>query len=273
MKDDDLIVDRIVCGVKDSRVRIRLLREKDLNLQRTIDICKAAEEADQLVRNLKTANLNVDRIRQKNEKAGNQTQSKRKQGSRMDSTKTQCQHRADSSSEELGAVLLQDKAPVAYASKTLTDTQRNYAQIEKELLAIVFGCKRFRQYIYGKRVIVEIDHKLLESIFKKNIEKCPLRLQRLLINLQNYDIDVKYVPGAKLYLADTLSRASYNDKNFEILENNTEADVDLIHYFSISSKQFRKPQVETQNDDELQLLRGVIKIRWPNNKNKIDCVK
>lgn len=176
----------------------------------------------------------------------------------------------DSSSEGLGAVLLQNKAPVAYASKTLTDTQRNYAQIEKELLAIVFGCQRFRQYIYGKRILVETDHKPLESIFKKNIEKCPLRLQRLLINLQNYDIEVKYVPGAKLYLADTLSRASYNDASFEILENDTEAHVGLIRYTNISPMQFTRLQQETQIDQELQLLKNIIKVGWPDSKKKAD---
>jgi len=47
----------------------------------------------------------------------------------------------------LGPVLLQDNQPVAYASKSLTDCQKGYAQIEKETLAIVFGCERFHQYL------------------------------------------------------------------------------------------------------------------------------
>ncbi|KAK3729211.1 hypothetical protein QZH41_012258 [Actinostola sp. cb2023] len=57
----------------------------------------------------------------------------------------------DASQKGLGAVLYQDKGPVAYASKAMNETQQNYAQIEKELLAIVFGCKRFHQYIYGRK--------------------------------------------------------------------------------------------------------------------------
>ena len=74
----------------------------------------------------------------------------------------------DASSGGLGAVLLQEDQPVAYASKALSRSQINYAQIEKEMLAIVFGCTRFHDYIYGlKEVQVETDHKLLESILKK----------------------------------------------------------------------------------------------------------
>ena len=55
----------------------------------------------------------------------------------------------DASSKGIGAVLFQDNQPVAYASKSLTTCQQNYAQIEKEMLAIVFGCTRFHDYIYG----------------------------------------------------------------------------------------------------------------------------
>ena len=73
----------------------------------------------------------------------------------------------DASQSGLGAVLLQDNQPVAYASKSLTDCQKGYAQIEKETLAIVFGCERFHQYLYGKEVEIESDHKPLEAIFTK----------------------------------------------------------------------------------------------------------
>ena len=57
---------------------------------------------------------------------------------------------ADSSKSGLGAVSEQDGHPVAYASRALSDTQQQYAQIEKELLAIVFACEKFHQFIYGK---------------------------------------------------------------------------------------------------------------------------
>ena len=73
----------------------------------------------------------------------------------------------DASQYGLGAALLQHNGPVACASKATNETQQRYAQIEKELLAIVFGCKRFYQCLYGKPVTIETDHKPLENIFRK----------------------------------------------------------------------------------------------------------
>ena len=93
----------------------------------------------------------------------------------------------DASSKGLGAVLLQDNHPIAYASKALTSCQQNYAQIEKELLAIVFGCNKFHDYIYGMSTIkVETDHKPLESIFKKPLYQAPARLQKMIMTIQKY---------------------------------------------------------------------------------------
>lgn len=96
----------------------------------------------------------------------------------------------DASSEGMGAVLLQDERPIAYGSRTLTDCQRWYAQIEKELLAIVYGCEKFHQYVYGRDIQVESDHKPLESIFKKPLHQTLLRLQRMFLRLQGYNLNV-----------------------------------------------------------------------------------
>ena len=76
-----------------------------------------------------------------------------------------------------------------------------------ETLAIVFGCKRFHQYLYGKEIEVESDHKPLEGIFTKPIAKAPPRIQRLLLRLRHYHLKVKYVPGKLMFIADALSRA------------------------------------------------------------------
>ena len=59
---------------------------------------------------------------------------------------------------------MQDGQPIAYASRSMTETETNYAQIEKEMLAIVFAVERFEQYVYGCPVLVQTDHKPLESI-------------------------------------------------------------------------------------------------------------
>ena len=78
----------------------------------------------------------------------------------------------DASMSGLGACLLQDGHPVAYASRALTPAETNYAQIEKELLSIVFGVERFESYVYGRKVFVDTDHKPLESIMKKGFAEC-----------------------------------------------------------------------------------------------------
>ena len=90
----------------------------------------------------------------------------------------------------------------------MSQTEQNYAQIEKELLATVFACEKFDQYIFGRSgVIVQSDHRLLQTIFKKPIHSSPKRLQRMRLRLQHYGIHVEYKGGTTMFLADTLSRA------------------------------------------------------------------
>ena len=112
----------------------------------------------------------------------------------------------DASSTGLRSCLLQDGKPIEFTSRALTDAETQYAQIEKELLAIVFACIKFYQYIYGRRVVVQSDHKLLEAIFQKSIASTS-RLQRMLLHLLEYNITVQYTPGKEMYIADTLSRS------------------------------------------------------------------
>ena len=95
----------------------------------------------------------------------------------------------DTSEKGIGATLLQNGQPVAFASRTLSQVEQRYAQIEKECLAIVFACAKFSQYITRREVIpVETDHKPLQSIFKKSLLTAPSRLQRMLLRLQCYNL-------------------------------------------------------------------------------------
>ena len=113
----------------------------------------------------------------------------------------------DSSKSGLGASILQDQRPIAYASRALTNNEVKWAQIEKEMASIVFACTTFHDYIYSKTVTVETDHKPLKSIFKKPISKAPARLQNMLLKLEKYSLVIVFKKGSKMYLADTLSRA------------------------------------------------------------------
>jgi len=115
----------------------------------------------------------------------------------------------DSSSYALSAVLLQNGRVIEYASRAMTEAERNYAQIEKELLSIVFGFERYHTYLYARpdKVKVQTDHKPLLAITKKALGAAPKRLQRMLLRLQRYNLELHWVPGRDLILADALSRA------------------------------------------------------------------
>ena len=75
------------------------------------------------------------------------------------------------------------------------------------MLAIVCGYEKYDQYLYGNKVTVETDHKSLVSISEKSVHSAPKRLQRMLLWLQRYDVNIIYKKGLEMYLADGLSRA------------------------------------------------------------------
>jgi len=79
----------------------------------------------------------------------------------------------------LGSVLLQQGKPIAYASRSLSDAETRYAQIEREMLALVFGLEKFYHYVYGRHVDIITDHKPLVSIVKKPLSSAPRCLQGL----------------------------------------------------------------------------------------------
>ena len=86
---------------------------------------------------------------------------------------------AGASKAGVGAVLLRQYGtrwrPVAYASRALTPSECNYAQIEKEALALSYACEKFHVFIYGKTVWAETDHKPLVTIAKKGLAFTPLK--------------------------------------------------------------------------------------------------
>ena len=75
----------------------------------------------------------------------------------------------DASEKATGATLMQEGRPNAYPSRALDASKQNWAPIEREMLAIIHGCKRFHQYLYGRRTMVESDHRPLEAIMKKPV--------------------------------------------------------------------------------------------------------
>ncbi|XP_058840279.1 uncharacterized protein K02A2.6-like [Topomyia yanbarensis] len=177
----------------------------------------------------------------------------------------------DASCHGLGVAVYQRKGVIGYASRTLTKTEKGYAQIEKELLAIVFACIRFDQLIVGNpSVVVKTDHKPLLSIFKKPLLTAPKRLQHMLLALQRYHLAMQYVKGKDNLVADAISRAPSDTLDdgsmtkqyvYKILAGVEE--VVLQNCLSISSERISEIIRHTASDEALQHVMEYIRRGWP----------
>ena len=195
----------------------------------------------------------------------------------------------DASDKGLGAALLQNGQPVAFASRALSQTEQRYAQIEKECLAIVFACERFDHYIHGRELVnVESDHKPLEAIFQKPILSAPKRLQRMMLRLQKYSLHIKYKQGSKMYIADALSRAylpttevTDDKKQFEIFAIRQEKaliqeleEIKQTDFIRVKEERLHQIQKSTLADSTLQALQSVILTGWPDSRDEVPiCVR
>ncbi|KAJ8008834.1 hypothetical protein DPEC_G00082540 [Dallia pectoralis] len=171
----------------------------------------------------------------------------------------------DASCYGLGAACLQEERPVAYASRTLTDTETRYAQIEKELLAVVFACTKFKDYVYGKPTVIETDHQPLVTILKKPIHTAPARLQ-MLLQLQAYDITLVHKKGKHIYPADTLSRAPNKTDTRSPAVNNT---FEVMSIGCISTNRLEELRTHTAQDQVLQNLSTTIQRGWPDKERNV----
>ena len=102
-----------------------------------------------------------------------------------------------------------EERPIAFASRTLTKSERNYLQIEKEALGIVFGVRQFQRYLYGRTFHLLTDHKQLVTILGPKTAVPTLaaaRMQRWAVILQAYNYQAEYPSSAEHANADALSR-------------------------------------------------------------------
>ena len=180
----------------------------------------------------------------------------------------------DSSEVGLGATLLQDGQPVSFASRALTPTEQRYAQIEKECLAVVYACQKFNHYILGWNVVtIHSDHKPLETIFKKPLITAPKRLQRMLLQLQKYNLFVIYKPGKRMYIADMPSRAALSQKQ-DILDNDNYilsaelASLNTLEDVRVSDASLKEIAEATRHDADLQQMIDYIRHGWPTSRKQ-----
>jgi transposase InsO family protein len=182
---------------------------------------------------------------------------------------------SDASSFGIGFVLLQRHGnfwkPVAYGSRSMTEAEKKYAQIEKELLAITVACEHYHQFIFGTRFCVETDHQPLVSICAKALNDCPIRIQRLLLRLQKYDFDIAHTAGKHMYVADALSRCKTSDTATRSIEDDVEIYVNMvIESMPMSERRMRELQEESARDHEMTMLSALIADGWPERKSECE---
>jgi len=176
----------------------------------------------------------------------------------------------DASKDGLGWALIQEGRPISFGSRALSETEQNYAQVEKELLAIVCAVKSNHYFVYGRKIKVQTDHKPLISMFKKRIAQIgSSRLQRLRLKLVNYDLDVTYLPGCKMYIADPLSR------NYQPMRPEDEVNLEkMVHAIciedlemSVSENRLTSLKNDTLKDSVLSQVIKYTQTKWPELKN------
>lgn len=173
----------------------------------------------------------------------------------------------DASSHSLGAAMLQDGRPVEFAAKSLSDTQQNYSQIEKEFMAVVFACNRFHYYIAGSReVLVETDHMPLIGLMKKEIALLTPRLAKMRLELLRYpQVKLMYRPGKELVLADTLSRACPPGYDVTETEDPMPQVCQVVFKTDDSYAKYRR---QTTDDEELQVVLRYVLDGWPHSRKQ-----
>ncbi|UYV70824.1 K02A2.6-like [Cordylochernes scorpioides] len=184
---------------------------------------------------------------------------------------------ADASSYGLGAVLLQKsedgyQKAVAYASRTMSETEKRWAQIEKESLAIVWACERFQDYLMGNTFSIETDHKPLIPIFStKNLDEMTPRIQRLRLRMMRYSYSIYHTPGKDIVVADALSRSPIKISHEKDLENEICSFVQQITSCPPFKDENMKEIWQYQNEERVcREIKDYCEKGWP-TKNELSA--
>jgi hypothetical protein len=180
----------------------------------------------------------------------------------------------DASPHGLGAILVQDQGPVCCASRTLVGPEKNYPQIDIELLAVIWALERFNLFTYGRHVLVRSDHSPLTRIVKKPLADLSIRQQRLVARSLRYDFEIMYHPGKFMTGPDAFSRAPLpavdEEYRFPLTPDIDVRDayISVLRELPISDRLLQLVRMSAVNDEEYRAAVQAYQGGWPSAAQK-----
>ena len=172
----------------------------------------------------------------------------------------------DASPDGVGAVLshMDEKGdrPIAFASRSLNQAEKNYSQLDREGLGIIFGVKKFHKFLFGRKFTIFTDHKPLLGLFGENKtlpEHASPRIQRWAITLTAYNYELKYKPGSE-NSADSLSRLPLKNQSLSYVPEDVFVLFTIMDNSNINVNDIKR---ETQKDECLIKVYEYCKNGWP----------
>ena len=177
----------------------------------------------------------------------------------------------DASPFGVGAVLAHvmddgSERPVGYASRSLSQAEKGYSQLDKEALAIVFGVTKFNSYLYGRPFTIYSDHKPLMYLFgeHKGIPTmASARVLRWAVTLSAYQYSIRYKPGSEVCHADALSRLPIPSSDTDCIPGSIIGLIDFMSSTPMSSELVKK---HTQRDPVLSRVCQFVLKGWTEKK-------